>query len=151
VLVGKAQIIWPNILLAGLSAFVLTQIVRVRGLDPVRVWVPALGLGVLAVGVDVVLGPVAFAVVAFIPGAVGQLTQLRDTRRARDTSGISMGFLGMTLATQLAWLTYAVPSAELAVICVATPMAVLSAANVAALWHRRRARVAEARPAVAVS
>ena len=142
-LVGKAQLIWPNVLLALTSAFVLWQIVVARRLPVASTWLPAIGFGAASIAADVVLGPVAFAVLAFIPGALGQLTQLRDTRRATDTSGVSMGFLGMTLLTQLSWLTFAIPSGELAVLCVATPMAVLSAANVATLWQRRHAAAAQ--------
>ncbi len=142
-LVGKAQLIWPNVLLGLTSALVLWQIIAARRLPPARTWVPPLALGVASVAADLVLGPVAFAVLAFIPGALGQLTQLRDTRRATDTSGVSMGFLGMTLLTQLSWLTFAIPSGELAVLCVATPMAVLAASNVIALWRRR---AVDARP-----
>ena len=145
-LVGKAQLIWPNVLLGLTSAQVLWQIVAARRLPLARTWLPAIALGMMSVAADVVLGPLAFAVLAFIPGALGQLTQLRDTRRATDTSGVSMGFLAMSLLTQLSWLTFAIPSGELAVLCVAAPMAVLAASNVIALWQRRRVVAGQPEP-----
>jgi uncharacterized protein with PQ loop repeat len=145
-LVGKAQLIWPNVLLGLTSSLVLWQIVAALRLPLARTWLPAIALGMTSVAADVVLGPLAFAVLAFIPGALGQLTQLRDTRRATDTSGVSMGFLAMSLLTQLSWLTFAIPSGELAVLCVAAPMAVLAASNVIALWQRRRVVAGQPEP-----
>jgi hypothetical protein len=117
----------------------------------VRSWAPSIAFGALCVAADLYLGPVAFAVIVFIPGAVGQVTQLRGTLRAIDTSGVSMGFLGMTLLTQLAWLSFAIPSGELAVLCVATPMAVLAAGNVVVLRQRRRAVAAMPAPVASAS
>jgi len=148
VVVGVPQLLWPNVVMVVTSGVVLAQITVKRRLPVVRVWAPVFALGALAIGCDVVLGPVAFAVLAFIPGAVGQLTQLRDTRNAADTSGISMVGLLMQFFTQVAWLSYALPAGELAVICVATPMGVLALANVLALQVRRR--VAPVREPVAV-
>lgn len=132
------QIIWPNLLLALTSAGVLAQLTRARRLPVLRTWaLPVLAAG-LAIAADLAFGPVAFAVLAFAPAALGQANQLREIRRAPDTQGVSMVGLMLNLGNQILWLGFAVPSGETAVICVATPMALLAALSIGALSMRRR-------------
>lgn len=138
-LTGIPQIIWPNALLALTSAWVLWQLCRARRLPLVRTFAVPLVVAALAFGADVALGPVAFAAVAFVPGAIGQTSQLREILRSPDTRGVSMVGLLMNLANQVLWLGYAVPAGELAVICVAIPIGVLVAVSIV-LLHQRRTR-----------
>lgn len=146
-LTGIAQILWPNLLLAITSGWVLGQLCRARHLPPLQTWaVPAVVVA-LASGADLAWGPVAFAAVVFVPGAIGQLTQLLQIRRAIDPAGVSMVGLVMNLTNQLLWFCYALPAREIAVLCVCIPMGVLVAASVVALQYRRSRPLP--RPAVA--
>jgi uncharacterized protein with PQ loop repeat len=136
-LTGTPQIIWPNTLLAVTSGWVLWQLCRARRLRPIITFAIPVAVAALAFGADLVLGPVAFAAVAFVPGAVGQTSQLRAILRSADTSGVSMVGLLMNLVNQILWLGYAVPAGEVAVMCVAFPIGVLIAASIASLQYRR--------------
>lgn len=140
-LTGTPQIIWTNVLFTITSAWVVRQLRRARRLPAPRTWGIPLAVAALAVGVDVWLGPVAYAAVIFVPGAIGQVAQLREILRARDAMGVSLAGLAMNLANQLLWLAYALPAGETAVVCVSIPTGMLVAANTLAL-HRRRARAA---------
>lgn len=136
--VGIAQIIWPNALLALTSAWVMWQLSTSLKLPMLRTWgAPAL-YAAAAVGIDVLAGPVAYGVVIFIPGAVGQLAQLRDILRSPDASGVSMGFLLTMFINQVLWLSFAVPTGERAIMTTAFPVVIIVAVSVIALARRRR-------------
>ena len=146
-LTGTPQIIWPNMLLAITSGWVLGQLCRARGLPAVRTWAVPMAVAAVAFGADLALGPVAYAAVVFVPGAIGQVSQLREIRRAPDPAGVSMVGLMMNLANQLLWFGYALPAREMAVLCVCVPIGALVAASVVALQFRRsRVEVAAVAP-----
>ncbi len=134
---GTQQIIWPNALLAVTSAWVLWQLCRSCRLPLLRTWTIPIAVAAVALVADLWLGPIAFAAVAFVPGAIGQTSQLREILRAPDAAGVSMVGLLLQLLNQVLWLGYAVPAGEVAIMCVATPIGILVAASVAALRYRR--------------
>ena len=148
-LTGTPQIIWPNALLAVTSAWVLAQLCRARRLPLLRTWSIPVAVAALAFAADLGLGPVAYAAVAFVPGAIGQISQLREILRTPDPAGVSMVGLVMSLANQLLWFGYALPAGEIAVLCVCTPIGVLVSASILALHRRRRRPAAALTPAVA--
>jgi uncharacterized protein with PQ loop repeat len=135
---GTQQIIWPNALLAVTSAWVLWQLVTAHRLPVLRTWSVPVAVSALAFCADLVLGPLAFAAIAFVPGAIGQLSQLREILRVPDPSGVSMVALLAGLLNQVLWFSYALPARELAVLSVCTPMAFIIGATIVALWWRRR-------------
>ncbi|MEO7127007.1 MAG: hypothetical protein ABI382_02420 [Nakamurella sp.] len=136
-LYGTQQIIWPNALLAITSAWVLWQLVTAHKLPILKTWSIPIAVAAVAFAADISFGPLAFAAVAFVPGAIGQSSQLRDTLRAPDPSGVSMVALVANLLNQVLWFSYALPTHEVAVLAVSTPMAFIMAASVLALWLRR--------------
>jgi uncharacterized protein with PQ loop repeat len=136
-LTGIPQIIWPNALLAVTSGWVLAQLCRARRLPLVQTWSIPVAVAALAFVADLGLGPVAYAAVAFVPGAIGQISQLREIVRTADPAGVSMVGLLMSLANQVLWFGYAVPAGEVAVLCVCTPIGVLVTASIVALQRRR--------------
>lgn len=145
-LYGTQQIIWPNVLLAITAAWVLWQLTVARSLPLLRTWCIPMLFAAAAFGVDYWLGPLAFGIIAFVPGAVGQIAQLREILRVIDPAGVSMVALVAGFLNQVLWLAYALPSSELAVISVAIPIGILAAANIVALLSRRR-RLARLRAA----
>lgn len=144
-LYGTQQIIWPNLLLALTSAWVLWQLTVARKLSAVKTWSVPVAYAALAFAADLTLGPLAFAACAFIPGAIGQTSQLREILRVPDLSGVSMVALVAGLLNQLLWFAYAVPAREMAVLAISPPMACIFGASIVALWVRRH-RLAAGRP-----
>lgn len=143
-LYGTQQIIWPNLLLAITAAWVLWQLTVARRLPLLRTWSIPVLVAAAAFGVDYWFGSLAFGFVAFVPGAVGQIAQLRAVLRVADPAGVSMVALIASLTNQVLWLAYGLPSRELAVISVSIPIGILVAANIVVLVLRRR-RVARLR------
>jgi uncharacterized protein with PQ loop repeat len=137
-LYGTQQIIWPNLLLGLTSAWVLWQLTVAHRLPALKTWSIPVVYAALAVTADVTLGPLAFAVCAFVPGAIGQVSQLREILLVPDPSGVSMVALLANLLNQALWFAYALPAGEIAVTAISPPMACIVAASVGALWLRRR-------------
>ncbi len=144
-LYGTQQIIWPNMLLGITSAWVLWQLTVAHKLPVARTWSIPVAYAALAFAADIAFGPLAFAACAFIPGAIGQISQLREILRVPDLSGVSMVALLANLLNQVLWFSYAVQAREMAVLSISPPMAGIVAASVVALWVRRR-RLAAGRP-----
>lgn len=137
-LYGTQQIIWPNALLGITSAWVLWQLITAHKLPVLKTWSIPVAVAALAFAADVTFGPLAFAAVIFVPGAIGQISQLREILRAPDPAGVSMVALLAALLNQVLWFGYAMFIREVAVLAVSTPMAFIVTASVIALWARRR-------------
>lgn len=142
-LYGTQQIIWPNALLAITSAWVLWQLITAHRLPKPRTWSVPVVVAAVAFGADLAFGPLAFAAVAFVPGAIGQIAQLRAILRVADPSGVSMVALVASFVNQLLWFAFALPAGEQAVLAVCIPIAFLVAASIIALAMRRRRVAAE--------
>ncbi len=141
-LTARAQLIWPNALLAVTSAGVLWQLWRARRLTFGWVWgLPAAATAV-AFGADVVAGPVAFAAVILVPDIAGALAQLVAIRRTDDVLAVSSAGLLLNLLNQVLWLIFAIPIREISVICVTIPMSALIIGTLVALRAKRRASAA---------
>jgi uncharacterized protein with PQ loop repeat len=140
--VDRAQIIWPNALLAVTSAWVLIMVCRATGVSLAPAFaLPVFGAAI-AFGIEAALGPVAFGVAMFIPSAIGQISQLIAIRRATDTTGVSLSGLVVSLVCQLLWLCYAFPAGESAIVVAATPATVLIMVTITALQVKRGRAVA---------
>lgn len=136
-IVVKAQIIWPNLVLAITAAWVLAMVCRADRLPLGRSFALPVFAAALAFGIEVAFGPVAFGVAMFIPSAVGQVSQLATIRRSVDTTGVSMAGMVLGLVCQLLWLSYAVLAGDSAIIVTATPTAMFIVASMAALQVKR--------------
>lgn len=150
-LTARAQLIWPNALLAMTSAGVLWQLWRARRLTFGWVWgLPAAATAV-AFGADVAGGPVAFAAVILVPDIAGALAQLVAIRRTDDVLAVSAAGLLLNLLNQVLWLIFAIPIHEVSVICVTIPMSALIIGTLVALRAKRRtsAAVQEVAPTTA--
>lgn len=143
------QIIWPNALLLITCGWVLWQLCRARRLRTSATFAIPVGVSALAFAADLALGPVAFAAVAFVPGVVGQVSQLRAILRSADISGVSMMGLLLNMANQTLWLAYAVPAGEVAVMCVSIPIGLMIGASIVTLQYRRSRPVPAPQPAPA--
>lgn len=137
-LVGSAQIIVPNAILLGGATAVLSQLQRHRMHRWWTVWPLPVIYAATAVSLDFQVGPAAFALMMGLPAVGGQVVQLRAIRTAADVSGVSPVMLGVNAAAQLFWCAYGLLVADVAVIWVAIPLAVVMFANLAALALRRR-------------
>lgn len=148
-LYGTQQIIWPNVLLALTSAWVLWQITAARKLSVMRTWAPPLAYALIAFGMDALIGQLAFGVMAFIPGAIGQSAQLREILHVPDLSGVSMVVQVMGFSNQVLWFSFALPAGDLSVVSVSVPMGVLYGITVIALVVRRGRLAGAPRQAIA--
>jgi uncharacterized protein with PQ loop repeat len=137
-LYGTQQIIWPNMLLGITSAWVLWQLTVAHKLPVIKTWSIPVAYAAFAFTADVTIGPLAFAACAFVPGSIGQVSQLREILRVPDPSGVSMVALLANLLNQVLWFVYAVPAGEIAVVAISPPMACIVTASIVALWLRRR-------------
>jgi uncharacterized protein with PQ loop repeat len=136
-IVGRAQIVWPNLMLAITAAWVLGMVCRADRLPLGRSFALPLFCAALAFGIEVALGPVAFGVAMFIPSAVGQVSQLATIRRSVDTTGVSMAGMVVGLVCQMLWWSYALLAGDSAIIVTASPTALFIIASIAALQIKR--------------
>jgi uncharacterized protein with PQ loop repeat len=81
------------------------------------------------VAVDVFFGPIAFAVIAFIPAALSQLAQLRSLVVSQSIHGVSLWWLAYCVMNQCIWLTWALLADEVSVMIVATGLGTLMTFN----------------------
>ena len=81
------------------------------------------------VAVDVFSGPIAFAVIAFMPAALSQLAQLRSLALSRDIYGVSLWWLAYCVMNQGIWLTWSVLAHEISVMIVASGLGILMTLN----------------------
>jgi uncharacterized protein with PQ loop repeat len=136
-IVGRAQIIWPNLMLAVTAAWVLAMVCRTDRLPLGRSFALPLFCAALGFGIEVALGPVAFGVAMFVPSAVGQVSQLTTIRHSVDTTGVSMAGMVVGLVCQMLWWSYALLAGDSAIIVTATPTALFIIASIAALQVKR--------------
>ena len=124
----------PNIVVSntlyGLStSTILILLWRHRGIRRWQLFGPGALVATLMVAVDVFSGPVAFAVVAFIPAALSQLAQSRSLVVSRSIHGVSLWWLAYCVVNQGIWLTWAVLDHEISVMIVATGLGTLMTLN----------------------
>lgn len=145
--IGQFSLLISNLLLAVTSTAVVVMICRDRNQSIWVKLVPAFLLSAFLFGViDLLLGPLVYGLVAVLPLAVGQVTQLLDLRRSVDISGVSGGFLAVNMLVQALWLVWAVLMGEYAVTAASTVMTLLTGANLVLYLWRVGRPVAEAEP-----
>ena len=123
------NIVVSNTLYALCTSTILILLWRHRGIYFWQLFVPGILLGVLLVAVDVFSGPVAFAVIAFIPAALSQLAQLRSLVLSRSIQGVSLWWLAYCVLNQGIWLGWSLLAHEISVMIVATGLGTLMTLN----------------------
>lgn len=144
VLGGYANLWVPNVLFFCCSTLVLVQVQRDRRIGWLRLLLPGLAAGAVTVALDVLAGPVAFAVAALLPSLLAQVAQLHALFLKPDLAGVSLGSMAMNVLNQLVWVTWAALAGESSVILVGSSLGLLMVANL--VWAvLRRYRVVTAR------
>lgn len=108
---GAVNMIAVNAWMVVAAVLVVQGVRRDRGLSWTVFVLPVL-LGGVLIAVDRMLGPVAFALLAVVPGVVGTIGQLIEIIRTRDLSGLSPLYLVLAAVTQGLWLTWGFGSGE---------------------------------------
>lgn len=98
---------------------------------------PGAVLGTLAASIELLLGPVAFAIAVAIPSLISMFSQLTALARSVDVSGASTPFYAVNVANQLLWLTWALLTGEAAVIITGSMAGALWTISLAWLVLRR--------------
>ena len=124
----------PNIVVSntvyGLCTLtILILLRRHRGIHYWQLFGPGILIAALMVAVDVFAGPVAFAVVAFIPAALSQLAQLRSLVVSRSIQGVSLWWLAYCVFNQGIWLAWSLLVHEISVMIVASGLGTLMTLN----------------------
>ncbi len=137
VLVGSVNVAVPNLVLGAVALVIVLMICADRGLR--RLPVLAVSAAVAAVGLttDLVLGPVAYAVVAFTAGVVGVAAQLREIVTRPVLDAVSSGYLVVAVAVQVLWGSWALGSGDVATLLVASAMLVCCSLNLTWFVLRR--------------
>jgi uncharacterized protein with PQ loop repeat len=147
VLGGYTNLWVPNVIFFCCSTLILLQIQRDRRLSLWKLLLPGLVLGVLTVALDLLAGPVAFAVAALLPALLAQVAQLHTLFIQPKVGGISLGYMTLNVVNQLIWVTWAAFAGESSVILVGSTLGVLMAMNLCWAVLRRlrlvRARLAD--------
>jgi uncharacterized protein with PQ loop repeat len=129
VITHHPNIVVSNTVYALCTSTILILLWRHRGIRLWQLFVPGILLGALMVAVDVFSGPIAFAVIAFIPAALSQIAQLRSLVVSRSVHGVSLWWLAYCVLNQTIWLSWAVLANEISVMIVATGLGILMTLN----------------------
>ncbi|MCW2803585.1 MAG: hypothetical protein JWN06_1802 [Propionibacteriaceae bacterium] len=143
---GHANVWLPNLIMFCCSVTILLQMRRDRGVPLLSLFGPGLLLGLVTLGIDLTLGPVPFAIAAFLPSAFSQLAQLHDLVVAPNIRGVSLPFLIMNVFNQCLWFGWSMLASEISVTMCASALGAMMTTNMVwALLRRRgvvRARLA---------
>jgi uncharacterized protein with PQ loop repeat len=129
VITHHPNIVVSNTVYALCTSTILILLWRHRGIRLWQLFVPGILLGALMLAVDAFSGPIAFAVIAFIPAALSQMAQLRSLVVSRNVHGVSLWWLAYCVLNQTIWLTWAVLAHEISLIIVATGLGILMTLN----------------------
>jgi uncharacterized protein with PQ loop repeat len=129
VITHHPNIVVSNTVYALCTSTILILLRRHRGMSRWQLFGPGILLGGLMVAVDVFSGPVAFAVIAFIPAALSQLAQLRSLAVSRSIHGVSLWWLAYCVMNQAIWLTWSVLAHEISVMIVSSGLGTLMTFN----------------------
>jgi uncharacterized protein with PQ loop repeat len=137
VITHHPNIVVSNTVYALCTSTILILLWRHRGIRLWQLFVPGILLGALMVAVDAFSGPIAFAVIAFIPAALSQMAQLRSLVVSRSIHGVSLWWLAYCVLNQAIWLSWAVLAHEISLMIVATGLGILMTLNLILAVLRR--------------
>jgi uncharacterized protein with PQ loop repeat len=137
VITHHPNIVVSNTMYALCTSTILILLWRHRGIRLWQLFIPGILLGALMVAVDAFSGPIAFAVIAFIPAALSQMAQLRSLVVSRSIHGVSLWWLAYCVLNQAIWLSWAVLAHEISLMIVATGLGILMTLNLILAVLRR--------------
>jgi uncharacterized protein with PQ loop repeat len=144
VLGGYTNLWVPNVVFGCCSTLILVRMQRDRRLGWGRLVLPGLAQAAVTIALDLLAGPVAFAVAALLPALLAQVAQLHDLFLKPNIAGVSLGYMTMNVVNQLIWVTWAAFEGESSVLLVGSTLGVMMVLNL--LWAiLRRLRVVRAR------
>ena len=144
VLGGYANLWVPNVVFGCCSILVLVQMQRDRRIGWGRLALPGFALAAITIALDLLAGPVAFAVAALLPALLAQVAQLHALFLKPNVAGVSLGYMTMNVVNQLIWVTWAAFEGESSVLLVGSTLGVMMVLNL--LWAiLRRFRLVHAR------
>ena len=144
---GHLNVTVPNALVTSLAAATLVLIQRDRGLGFAQVWGLGLGVGALAIGLELLAPPELFGAMITIPLLSGLIGQARDLVRAPDLAGVSPGFLWLFFVIQAMWGVWGQAAGDISIIITSHAAAVLALVNIGLyLVRRRRVTISDAVP-----
>jgi uncharacterized protein with PQ loop repeat len=144
VLGGYTNLWVPNVVFLCCSTLILVRMQQDRRVGWGRLLVPGLVLGGTTVALDILAGPVAFAVAALLPALLAQVAQLHALFLKPNVGGVSLGYMTMNVLNQLIWVSWAALAGESSVILVGSTLGVMMVVNL--LWALlRRFRIVRAR------
>ena len=129
ILTGHTNIVLPNLIFGLFSTVILVVLGRARELKLVPLIAPSLLLAVATVGLNVWLGPVAFAIAAGLPSVLAQLMQFHELVIAPRITGVSIPFLVLNVVNQSCWVSWALLADEVSVILCGSTLGTLMALN----------------------
>lgn len=130
-LMERANLIAANGIAAATILAVVIMIRRDRRLGFVETYWPAVATFAACAAVDIWAGALAFGLFVIAPQSVAVLAQYRDLRISIDVSGVSGGFLLLSVIVQALWFTWSLLAIEYAVMAAASITMVLCLANLA--------------------
>jgi uncharacterized protein with PQ loop repeat len=143
---GHTNVWLPNLIFMTSSVLILIMLGRDRGLNWPLLFAPSVLLALITFGLDVWLGPIAFAIAAGLPSVTSQLMQLRELLIAPKITGLSMPFLVLNVMNQMLWVSWSLLVGEQSVILVGSALSTLMSLNLCWAYLRRmglvRARLA---------
>ena len=142
-LTGHTNLWVPNALLLVCTSTILTMIHRQSGTPWFQLLAPGVALSATMVTLNLTMGPVAFAVAAFLPSGTAQVLQLKELVHSVNLSGVSVGYLALSVCTQTLWLSWSLLAGEVSVTLCAMSLGSLMTINL--VWALlRRYRVVRA-------
>ncbi len=133
---GWWNMVVPNAISGVLALLVLTLMRQHRRLTLLGTYGLGIAVGLATVVFDVWVGPAAFGVAVLIPLLIGQLDQLRALLFDPDISGVSFGFLLITLLLQGMWGLWGVLAGDTSVMITASSLSI--GAVVSVVWFLLR-------------
>ena len=106
--IGSAQQIAANSVGAIWTMTVLILLIRSRGTNPLRVFVPSLLIAGTLVLADAFFGTTVFGLVMIAPTILANIAQTIALIRAPQVGGVSPVFLLASITTQALWTTWGV-------------------------------------------
>lgn len=149
-LMERANLIAANGVAAATILAVVVMIRRDRNLGLTQTFWPAIVTFAACAAVDIWLGPLAFGIFVIAPQSVAVLAQYRDLRISLDVSGVSGGFLLLSVVVQALWFTWSLLAVEYAVMAAASITMVLCLANLV-LYLLRVSGTLPAKPVAATT
>jgi len=115
-LIGKPNVIAPNMFSLLCSLVVLVMIRRHRSMGFLTVWALPLAVAAVMIAVDFGWGPLVFGLGMAIPQVIGMGAQAVDIMRSLDLSGVSPVSMTLSLLIQGLWCVWGISVGEMAVI-----------------------------------